>query len=332
MPEPPILLTEALTPPPALVRAGLEALPAIIRARGERASRRFIEFFTASIRNRNTRAAYARAVKQFCDWCEERRLELHELEAITVAAYVEQLGQRAAKPSVKQHLAAIRQLFDYLTTGGILDHNPAASVRGPKYVVKRGKTPVLSAAEARQLLDSIESNTLIGVRDKALIGLMVFSFARVGATVSMTVGDFFQHRKQLWLRLHEKGGKRHEVPCHSELALYLTAWTQAAGIGSDSDKKTPLFRSMGRGGRLGDAGMSRFDVFHMIKRRAAAAGLPYSTCCHTFRATGITTYLENGGALEHAQTIANHESPRTTKLYDRTRESLSADEIQRIRI
>ena len=89
---------------------------------------------------------------------------------------------------------------------------------------------------------------------------------------------------------------------------------------------------MGRGGRLGDGGMSRFDVFHMIKRRAAAAGLPYSTCCHTFRATGIITYLENGGALEHAQAIANHESPRSTKLYDRTRESLSADEIQRIRI
>ena len=78
--------------------------------------------------------------------------------------------------------------------------------------------------------------------------------------------------------------------------------------------------------------MSRFDVFHMIKRRAKATSLPYSTCCHTFRATGITTYLENGGTLEHAQTIANHESPRTTKLYDRTREELTAEEIGRIRI
>ena len=171
MPKPPILLTEALTPPPALVRAGLEALPAIIRDRGERASRRFIEFFTASIRNRNTRAAYARAVKQFLDWCEDRRLELHDIDALTVAAYVEQLGSRTSKPTVKQHLAAIKQLFAYLTSGGILEVNPAASVRGPKYVVKRGKTPVLSAAEARQLLDSIESNTLIGLRDRALIGI-----------------------------------------------------------------------------------------------------------------------------------------------------------------
>jgi site-specific recombinase XerD len=330
VPKPPILLTDEIKPPPALIRAGIEALPAIVRAQGERASRRFIEFFTASIRNRNTRMAYARAVKQFLDWCDEHRLELHEIEAVTVAAYIEQLGNEASKPTVKQHLAGIRQLFDYLTTGGILEVNPAASVRGPKYVVKRGKTPVLSAEEARQLLDSIESNTLIGLRDSALIGTMVYSFARVGATVTMKVGDYFQHRQRWWLRLHEKGGKRHEVPCHPQLEEYLQAWIAAAGIARD--KKGPLFRSVGKGERLGEKAMSRFDVFHMIKRRAKAAALPYSTCCHTFRATGITTYLENGGTLEHAQMIANHESPRTTKLYDRTREELSVDEIGRIRI
>jgi integrase/recombinase XerD len=326
----PIILTDEIAPPPALVRAGLDVLPAIVRAQGEHASHRFIEFFTATIRNRNTRAAYARAVKQFFDWCEVHRLQLHEIEAITVAAYVEQLGGRASKPTIKQHLAAIRQLFDYLTTGGILEVNPAASVRGPKYVVKRGKTPVLSSEQARKLLDSIESNTLIGLRDRALIGTMVYSFARVGAAVTMKVGDYFQHRKRWWLRLHEKGGKRHEVPCHPNLEEYLDAWIAGAGI--NRDKKGPLFRSMGKGDRLGERAPSRFDVLHMIKRRAEAATLPYSTCCHTFRATGITTYLENGGTLEHAQTIANHESPRTTKLYDRTREELSVDEIGRIRI
>ncbi len=330
MPKAPILLTDEIKPPPALIRAGIETLPAIVRAQGERASRRFIEFFTASIRNRNTRMAYARAVNQFFDWCDAHRLELHEIEAVTVAAYIEQLGNQASKPTVKQHLAAIRQLFDYLTTGGILEVNPAASVRGPKYVVKRGKTPVLSAEEARKLLDSIESNTLIGLRDRALIGAMVYSFARVGAVVTMRVGDYFQHRKRLWLRLHEKGGKRHEVPCHPTLEEYLDAWLAAAAIGRD--KKGPLFRSIGKGDRLSEKAMSRFDVLHMIKRRANAAALPYSTCCHTFRATGITTYLQNGGMLEHAQTLANHESPRTTKLYDRTREELSFDEVERIKI
>ena len=151
-----------------------------------------------------------------------------------------------------QHLAAIRRLFDYLTTGGILDVNPASAVRGPKYMVRRGRTPVLSAEEARKLLDSIESNTLIGLRDRALIGTMVYSFARVGATVTMKVGDYFQHRQRWWLRLHEKGGKRHEAPCHPQLEEYLQAWLAAARIARD--KKGPLFRSVGKGERLGEKG------------------------------------------------------------------------------
>ena len=256
--------------------------------------------------------AYARAVKQFFDWCDERRLKLADIEAITVATYIEKLGTTASKPTVKRHLAAIRQLFDYLTTGGILEVNPAASVRGPRYVVKRGKTPVMSSEEARKLLDSIESNTLIGLRDQALIGTMVYSFARVGAAVTMKVGDYFLHRKRWWLRLHEKGGKRHEVPCHPSLEEYLNAWISAAGI--TRDKKGPLFRSMGKGDRLGERAMSRVDVLH-IKRRAEAAGLPYSTCCHTFRATGITTYLQNGGTLEHpdycqSRITPNHQTLR----------------------
>ena len=174
MPNEPILLIEddATAPPPALIRAGLETLPAAIAAAGARTRERFIEFFTANIRNRNTRMAYAAAVRRFFDWCEDRGWRLEVIRPATVAAYIEQLGAEAAKPTVKQHLAAIRQLFDYLVTGGILASNPAGSVRGPKYVVKRGKTPVLSADQARQLLDSIDVTELSGIRDRALIGLI----------------------------------------------------------------------------------------------------------------------------------------------------------------
>ena len=326
----PIVLTDEVPPPPVLIRAGMGALPSSILSRGERAGRRFIEFFTANIRNRNTRLAYARAVKQFFDWTEAQNLRLDDIEPVSVAAYVEQLGAEMAKPSIKQHLAGIRHLFDYLVTGGILPSNPASSVRGPKYVVKRGKTPVLSAEEARQLLDSIETDTLIGLRDRALIGMMVYSFARVSATVTMRVEDYFQQGKRAWLRLHEKGGKRHEVPCHHRLEEYLDAWLHAAGIAAD--KKGPLFRAIRKGDKLTENPMNRVDVLRMIKRRAAGAALPYSTCCHTFRATGITTYMQNGGTLEHAQQIAAHESPRTTKLYDRTQDQISLDEVERIRI
>src|ERR1043166_7337162 len=165
----------------ALARVGFDSLPAAIADAGAHAGRRFIEFFTANIRNRNTRMAYAQAVREFFFWCEEKGIQLERIQPVHVAAYIEQLGEEKSKPTVKQHLAAIKMLFDYLVTGGVLPMNPASSVRGPKYVVKRGKTSVLSAEEARQLLDSIETDTLIGLRDRALIALMVYSFSRVTA-------------------------------------------------------------------------------------------------------------------------------------------------------
>lgn len=208
--------------------------------------------------------------------------------------------------------------------------NPAASVRGPKHVVKRGKTPVLDADQARQLLDSIDTTKLSGLRDRALIAVMVFSFARVSAAVSLKAEDYYQDGKRWWFRFREKGGKQHQVPAHHTAEAYLDAYLFAARIGED--KKAPLFRTVTRHGLLSDRQMTRNDAFRMVKRRAVAAGLPPTTCNHTFRATGITAYLENGGTIENAQAIAAHESPRTTKLYDRTSDEITLDEIERIRI
>jgi len=313
-----------------LIPTGLSALPATISAAGENASRRFIEFFTANIRNPNTRAAYARAVRSFFDWCEEHGRELHEIDPVTVAAYIEQLGRERSKPTVKQHLAAVRMLFDYLVIGQIVPFNPAAAVRGPKHVVKKGKTPVLRADEARALLDSINTSSISGLRDRALIAVMVYSFSRVGAVVGMKVEDYYRQGKRWWLRLHEKGGKRHDVPAHHNAEEYLDAYLEAAGIWNE--KKGPLFRSLDRRRRLTERPLHRVEVYMMIKRRAAAAGLPETINCHTFRATGITAYLENGGTIENAQAIAAHESPRTTKLYDRTSDEITLDEVERIAI
>lgn len=311
-----------------LGRAGLDRLPVTIIRAGEKASWRFLEFFTANIRNRNTRVAYARAVSQFFAWCERRRVALEQIHPTLVAAYIEQ--HRGQAPTVKQHLAAIRMLFDWLVIGQIVPFNPASSVRGPKHVVKRGKTPVLKADQARVLLDSIDVSKLVGLRDRALLGVMCYTFARVSATVGMKVEDYYQSGKRWWFRLHEKGGKRHEVPAHHNAEAYLDAYLEAAGIASD--RKGFLFRSFNRRGELTDKAMSRRDVLAMIKRRARAASLPSSTCCHTFRATGITAYLENGGTIENAQAIAAHESPRTTKLYDRTSDEITLDEVERIAI
>jgi site-specific recombinase XerD len=318
-------------PPRDLGRAGFDALPAIITRAGERASWRFLEFFTATIRNKNTRAAYAQAVGQFFGWCDRHRITmLDQLNPVVIAAYIEQLQGERSAPTVKQHLAAIRMLFDWLVTGQVIPMNPASSVRGPKYVVKRGKTPVLKADQARQLLDSIKTDTVVGLRDRALLGLMCYTFARVSAMVHMRVEDYYQNGKRWWIRLHEKGGKRHEVPAHHNAEAYLDAYLQATGIADEP--KSPLFRSVDKHRKITPNPMARTDVLRMIKRRALEAGLPSSTCCHTFRATGITAYLENGGTIENAQAIAAHESPRTTKLYDRTSDEITLDEVERIAI
>lgn len=317
-----------------LAKAGLDQVPAVIAAAGDRASWRFIEFFTANIRNPNTRRAYGRAVADFFHWCESRRIRaLGQITPTVVAAYIEHRGGMLAKPSIKQHLAAVRMLFDWLVVGQVFPMNPASAVRGPKYVVKRGKTPILTREETRLLLDSIDTGTIVGLRDRAIIGVLVFSFARIGAALSMKVDDYYPEGKRWKLRLHEKGGKRHEVPCHHTLEEYLDAYLNAANLWDK--KKGPLFRTMTSGtvGRpLSLDALAQSNAWRMIRRRAKAAGIETAIGCHTFRATGITAYLENGGTLEHAQQIAAHESPRTTKLYDRTTDQVSLDEIERIAI
>jgi site-specific recombinase XerD len=257
-------------------------------------------------------------------------LELEDIRPIHVASYIEGFTVGLADPSVKQHLAAIKMFFDWMVTGQIVPFNPASSVRGPKHVVKKGKTPVMTAEEARQLIESIGIDSVVGLRDRALIATMLYSFARVSAVVGMLVQDYYPQGKRSWIRLHEKGGKFHEVPCHHKAEEYLDAYTQAAEL---KDKpKTPLFRSTrGRTMQLTEKGLSRVDAFRIVQRRTKAAGLLGHICNHSFRATGITVYLENGGALETAAHIAAHESPRTTKLYDRTADNITLEEIERIR-
>ena len=314
---------------PAIVLPAGLVVPALFADHGEHAARRLIEFFTAEIRNANTRAAYARAVARFGRWCGDHRLALGDLTPVHVAAYVEALGREASKPTVKQHLAALKMLGDYLVTGQVIPVNPAASVRGPKYVIKKGKTPVLTGEETRALFASIDPGTVAGSRDRALIGVMAYSFARVGAVLGMAVEDYYQQGKRWWLRLHEKGGKDHEVPAHHVVEEYLDAYLSAAGI--SADRRTPLFRAIGPDRRLTTRRLDRRHALAMVKRRAAAAGLGDRIGCHTFRATGITNFIENGGTVEKAQAIASHESPKTTKLYDRSGDGITLDEIERIR-
>jgi integrase/recombinase XerD len=241
-------MTTELIPCPAPA-----VLPARLFTPTPKSAKRVFEFFTTQIENDHTRKAYLNATRRFAQWCEARGIrELAGVETFHVAAFIKDLQNKELQekpfsaPTVKQHLAALRMLFDWLVIGHVIDVNPAHAVRGPKSVVKKGKTPVLTAEEARELLDSIplarntgrrrqrdrqtesQEPALVGLRDRALIAVMVYSFARINAVLEMKVRDYFVQGRRGWVRLHEKGGKEHEVPCHHNLELYLDEYIAAA--------------------------------------------------------------------------------------------------------
>ena len=323
----------AIIPPGALTApTDTYIVPALIADAGDAAGWRYVEFFTANIENPHTRRAYARACGRFFVWCERRGLTLATIRPFDVAAWVKELREEHSTPGVKQQLAAVRMLFDWLITGQVLPTNPAASVRGPKYVVATGKTPVLDGREWRKLLDAIPADTVRDLRDRALIATLTYSFARIGAALKLTMGDLRSSGTGWQIHLHEKGGKEHRMPCHHALAEMLHAYIAAAGIAED--RKGWLFRTSPRhnGAILTEKPMDQKDAWRMIRKHAAAAGIAAPIGNHSFRATGITNFLENGGSLENAQDMAAHASPRTTRLYDRRRDKLKQAEVERIRL
>ena len=255
-----------------------------------------------------------------------------DIEPIHVAAWLELRMHEVSIPSVKQELAAVRKLFDWLVVGHIVETNPATAVRGPSHSVTIGKTPILSSDETRTLLQAIPDSTIVGLRDRALVGLMVYTFARISASINMNVGDVFREKRRLRVRLHEKGGKEHQMPCHHSLEAYLLDYIEAAGLSDDPD--APLFQTIGRGTEvLSGRRLNRTEAWYMVRRRAKAAGLDTAVCNHTFRGTGITAYLEHPDAkLEEAQKMAAHSDPKTTRIYDRRKQDVTQDEVERIRI
>lgn len=322
-------------------------LPTAIEAAGPRAVRRWVEFFTANLANHNTRIAYAKATGDFFDWLEDHDgvVDVAHVTSLHVATYREWMSSVPAShrsmrgvkersrtvATVKQRLSAIRSLFAFLKAGGVIDEDPAAGVRAPKESVRTGKTPVLSSDDTARLLFAIDTTDMVGLRDRALIALMTFTFARVSAALAMKVGDVFFKGSRRWVRLREKGGKYHEMPCHHALEDFLAAYLDAAGFAEDNDG--PLFRSFNRSaGAFERKPLHRANAWAMVRKRARQAGLKEDVCNHTFRGTGITTYLENGGELERAADMANHADTRTTRLYDRRSNQVTIDDVSRIRI
>jgi site-specific recombinase XerD len=301
--------------------------------------RRFFEFFLVRIRNPHTRRAYGLAVRDFFAWLGPHNIErLDAIQPLHVSAWLDDLQAHLSIPTVKARLAAIRHLFDWLTAGSVVPSNPAHAVRGPAYSVERGKTPVLTPEEARHLLDSIDARTLVGLRDRALIATMVFSFARIGAVTSLTVANVFTQDRRLHLRLLEKRGTLHTMPCHHTLEAYLVTYMDRAQLWLKPDM--PVFQTFLRSGQrakdadrqLSGRALPQVTAWSMVRRRAKDAGIATLIGNHTFRATGITAYLKNGGTLERAKAMAAHRSARTTQLYDRRSDETTLDEVEKIQI
>lgn len=298
----------------------------------QKAKDRFFDFFTAHIRNPNTRATYYLAVSRFSEWCESWGCsDLSLVKPVHVATYIEKISTELSPATVKLHLAAIRGIYNWLIIGQIVEMNPAHPVRGPKLIVRKGKTPPLTAEDARALFGSIDTTELIGLRDRAIIATMLYTFSRISATLALRVKDYYAVGRDNWMRLSEKGGKQNLLLVNYTLADYLDAYIQAAGI--TNDPEGPLFRSArGRRDRLTARALSRSDALRVMERRRTEAGIRTKLCNHSCRAGGITIYRQRGGTLERAQERAGHADVRTTRLYDHSDQVESRADVERMAI
>jgi integrase/recombinase XerD len=300
--------------------------PAIVKAAGKSAEFAWEEFFQAEIANAHTRKNYMHAVRQFLAWVEERNLELRRISPGDVGEYLQCL--ELATPTKKLHLAALRRFFDRLVNRHVCVINPAATVKAERHRVVEGKTPDISPAQARALLRSIDVADPVGLRDRAVLAVLIYTAARVGAVAKLTMKNFVNDGSQYTLRFAEKGGKSREIPVRHDLEQFLFAYIQAANI-----TEGPLFRTANRNSKtLTVKTMTGIDICRMMKRRLKAAGLPGHFSPHSFRVTTVTDLLEQNVPLEDVQYLAGHADPRTTRIYDRRRRKVTRNIVERISI
>ena len=306
------------------------SLPALIEAAGPAAAFVWDEFFTAGIRNPHTRRAYTHAVRRFLAWADASGYDLACLTPGQVGYYLNSLP--GSIPTRKQHLAALRGFFDALVLRHGVVLNPAASVRAERYTVVEGKTPEITIEHARALLASLDTGHVVGLRDRAVIAVLIYTAARIGAVASLKRGSLTHDGSQWTLRFAEKGGKSREIPLRHDLQRMVLAYLDAAGL-LDAAKDTPLFPSaIGKTRQLAATPATSGDLGRMVKRRMKDAGLPNRLSPHSFRVTAITDLLNQGVPLEDVQHLAGHSDARTTRLYDRRQKRVTRNVVERISV
>ena len=317
-------------PPKGLAERETTAMPSLVSQAGHAARFAFEEFFHGQIRNPHTRKAYLHALRVFSDWCQARAVELVKVTPGHVGRYLDALD--VAVPTRKVHLAALRRFFDELVMRHVIILNPALSVRSERYQAVEGKTPEIAIEHARRLLKGLEVTHSVGLRDRAIIGILIYTAARVGAVAKLRRSDFYDVANQYCLRFHEKGGKVREIPVRHDLLEFLNAYLEVSGL-QYSEPSSPLFRTtVRRSKRLTQNRMTADDMARMVKRRLREAGLSERLSPHSFRVTTITDLLEQGVPLEDVQYLAGHADPRTTRLYDRRQRRVTRNIVERISV
>lgn len=305
-------------------------LPELIAQAGAAGQFAWEEFIYGKIRNPHTRAAYERAIRKFLTHCEGLGKELPAVSPRDVGSYLDE--QDYAPATKKLHLSAICHFFDTLVTRHVIVLNPAHSVRGERLQVVEGKTPEITVPQARLLMQSLDTTHIVGLRDRAIIAIMIYTAARVGAVATLRRGDFYDLGDQYCLRFAEKGGKSREIPVRHDLQQFIGAYLTTGGL-EFSDKSTPLFRTTARRTKtLTQNGMTAGDMARMMKRRLRKAGLPNRLSPHSFRVATITDLLSQGVPLEDVQNLAGHADPRTTRLYDRRQRKVTRNIVERISV
>ena len=306
------------------------AAPAILARAGANAVFAAEEFFKATLNNPHTKRAYARAVARFLAWCEEQGIELRQVTPGLAGEYMS--GIEAAAPTKNQMLAALRHFFDMLVIRHAVALNPFASVRGTKHSALEGTTPEISVEQARKLLRSLDTSRVVGLRDRAVLGVLAYTGARVGALARLRLGDLKDLGEHRVLCFREKGGKRREIPVRHDLDAWLREYLAVAGIVGQDDK-APLFRAAaGKRRQLTNAGYAAHSMRQMLKRRLQDAGLPELFSPHSFRVAVVTDLLKQDVPLEDVQYLAGHSNPRTTQIYDRRRRRVTRNIVERISI
>lgn len=278
------------------------------------------EIWLAKQKSPRTRRAYRQDVRHFMETLKIQKLD--ELRSVDHRAVIfwerfmrETQGAQAS--TIRRRLAALSSLFKHLVEHGYAGRNPVADVKRPTINRDEGSTLAFSKRHARKLLDLPSEQTVVGLRDRAILSVGLQVGLRRSEIASLKVSDLHENRGFDSLRVVRKGGRKEALAINPQTAQRLKSYLLVSGHAEDLSG--PLFRPLKHNGKQQESrrAMRPDAIDRLVRKYAKLIGLDRGYSAHSMRTTFITTALENGASLEDVQKAAGHRDPSTTKLYDR---------------